>query len=128
MLVIKLKRVGKKHQANFRLIVDEKRHRLFGKNTEDLGWFNPIENKSDFKKERILHWIKNGAQTSDTVHNLLVTAGIIAGKKIAVHKQPKAKKGDAKSAEGAAATTASSGKASEVKPAAEAKPAEQPTA
>ena len=101
MLSIKLKRIGKKHQASFRLIVDEKRHRLFGKNTEDLGWFNPIENKSDFKKERILHWIKNGAQTSDTVHNLLVTAGIIAGKKIAVHKQPKAKKGEeGKSVEG----------------------------
>ena len=87
MLVLKLKRIGKKHQASFRLVVDEKRHKLLGKNLEDLGWYNPRNKKHEFNKERILHWIKNGAQASDTVHNLLISAGIIQGKKIAVHKK-----------------------------------------
>ena len=95
MLMLKLKRIGKKHQASFRLVVDEKRHKLFGKNVEDLGWYNPNTNKSEFKKERIEYWMKTGAKVTDTVHNLLVNAGIIGGKKIAVHKQPKKKEGEA---------------------------------
>jgi small subunit ribosomal protein S16 len=94
MLTLKLKRIGKKHQGSFRLIVDEKRHKLYGKNVEDLGWHNPHSNKSEFKKDRIEHWLKKGAKTTDTVHNLLISAGVISGKKIAVHKQPKAKKAE----------------------------------
>lgn len=96
MLVLKLKRIGKKHQAAFRLIVDEKRHKLFGKNVEDLGWYNPRTDKHEINKERVSYWLKTGAQTTDTVHNILVSAGVIEGKKIAVHSQPKKKEGDAK--------------------------------
>ncbi|MEK7653741.1 MAG: 30S ribosomal protein S16 [Patescibacteria group bacterium] len=96
MLVLKLKRIGKKHQAAFRLIVDEKRHKLFGKNVEDLGWYNPRTDKHEINKERVSYWLKTGAQTTDTVHNILVSAGVIEGKKIAVHSQPKKKEGDDK--------------------------------
>ncbi len=91
MLAIKLKRVGKKHQASFRLIVDEKRHKIFGKNAEDVGWYNPRSKKYEVKKERILYWLGVGAQPTDTVHNVLVTAGVIAGTKRPVHKKAKGK-------------------------------------
>lgn len=94
MLVLKLKRIGKKHQASFRLVVDEKRHKLLGRNIEDLGWYNPRTKKREFNAERVLYWMKNGAQPSETVHNLLISAGVIKGKKISVHKKSK------KSAEG----------------------------
>lgn len=96
MLMLKLKRIGKKHQASFRLIVDEKRHKLFGRNVEDLGWYDPRAKKHEFKKERVEYWLKQGVKPTDTVHNLLVSAGIISGKKIAVHKQSKKKKEEAK--------------------------------
>jgi small subunit ribosomal protein S16 len=86
MLMIRLQRRGKKHQAHYRLVVGEKRSKLLGKQTEDLGWYNPHENKYDFQKERIQYWLKNGAKTSTVVHNLLVSAGIIAGKKLPKHK------------------------------------------
>jgi len=89
MLTIKLQRVGKKHQASFRLVVGEKRSKLNGRQVEYLGWYSPITDKAEFKKERILHWLKMGAQKTDTVHNLLVSQGIIEGKKIAVHKKAK---------------------------------------
>ena len=92
--MLKLKRIGKKHQASFRLVVDEKRHKMVGTNVEDLGWYNPRADKFEFKKERVEHWMKVGAKPTDTVHNLLVTAGILSGKKIAVHKQPKKKEGE----------------------------------
>lgn len=104
--MLKLKRIGKKHQASFRLIVDEKRHKLFGKNVEDLGWYNPRTDKFEIKKDRVEYWMKNGVQLTDTVHNLLVNAGVITGKKIAVHKQPKAKKGEAAKPAVAAPATA----------------------
>ena len=87
--MLKLKRIGKKHQASFRLVVDEKRHKMVGTNVEDLGWYNPRVDKFEFKKERIDHWLKVGAQPTDTVHNLLVTAKILSDKKIAVHKKSK---------------------------------------
>jgi small subunit ribosomal protein S16 len=82
MLMLKLQRRGKKHQASYRLVAGEKRSKLNGRQTDYLGWYNPHQDKFSFNKERILYWLKNGAQMSDTVNNLLIRAGIIEGKKI----------------------------------------------
>jgi small subunit ribosomal protein S16 len=95
MLSIRLKRIGKKHQAAFRVVIGEARSKLKGDYTEDLGWYNPHLKKGGFNAERIKYWMSVGAKASDTVHNLLVKHGIIEGKKIAVHKKPK---GDAAAA------------------------------
>ncbi|MDO8585314.1 MAG: 30S ribosomal protein S16 [bacterium] len=111
MLTLKLQRIGKKHQASYRLIVGEKREKLNGKQLEDLGWYDPRADKMNFNKERALYWISKGAQKTDTVHNLLIKAGVIEGKKIAVHKQPKKKEGE---------KTAEAPKAEAAAPAAEA--------
>lgn len=89
MLILKLQRVGKKHQAIFRLIIGEKRHKLNGKQKEYLGWYNPAQNTMKFNADRILHWLRQGAQKTATVHNLLIRSGIINGSKIAVHNKPK---------------------------------------
>jgi len=89
MLTIKLKRIGKKHQATFRLVVLEKRSKLSGRYIEDLGFLNPKSDELSLKKERIDYWLKVGAQPTDTVHNLLVKNGLIKGSKIAVHKKKK---------------------------------------
>ncbi len=104
--MLKLKRIGKKHQASFRLIVDEKRHKMVGTNVEDLGWYNPRTDKFELKKERVQHWMKVGAQPTDSVHNLLIAAGILSGKKIAVHSQPKKKEGEKAAAPAAAPAAA----------------------
>ncbi len=84
--MIRLQRRGKKHQAHYRLVVGEKRSKLLGRQLEELGWYDPHQNKYDFKKDRILYWLEKGAKPSPTVHNLLVTAGIIKGDKLPVHK------------------------------------------
>jgi len=97
MLAIKLERVGKKHQATFRLVVDEERHKIHGRHVDYLGWYDPRQNKYDINKEKALQWLKNGAHPTASVHNLLIRAGIIRGKKMAVHKKPKPQKeGEAK--------------------------------
>lgn len=91
MLAIKLRRVGKKHQASFRLVVAEKKSKLRGKFIEDLGWFNPHTDEVNLNKERAAYWVKAGAQPTDSVHNLLVRIGVLSGPKIPVHAKPKKK-------------------------------------
>ncbi len=89
MLAIKLKRIGKKHQASFRIIVAERRSKLNGRNIDDLGWINPESKKMNVNKERVAYWIKNGAQPTNTVYNLLVKLGVMKGRKKPVHKKKK---------------------------------------
>ena len=92
MLVLKLQRRGKKHQPFYRLVVSERRSKVTGQEVESLGWYDPKSKERKFNKERILHWLQNGAQKTDSVHNLLIRDGIIEGSSIAVHKKPKTSK------------------------------------
>lgn len=97
MLKIRLARIGRKNDPTFRVVVTEHtRGPKSGKHVEILGNYNPKTDTIALEGERILHWISNGAQVSDTVHNLLVGQGIISGKKVNVlpKKSPIVKKID----------------------------------
>lgn len=93
MLTIRLARTGKKKQAQFRLVVSEKTKDTKGDYLELLGHLNPhdVSRKSVIKEDRVKYWIEKGAQTSDTVKNLLIDAGIIKGAKLKVWKPKKQK-------------------------------------
>ncbi len=93
MIAIKFKKVGKKHQASFRIVVAEKRSKLQGNFIEDLGWFNPRSDEYRIEKERAAYWLSVGAQPTPTVWNLMVRVGAARGKKIPVHGKPKSKGG-----------------------------------
>jgi small subunit ribosomal protein S16 len=83
MLKIRLQRVGRKHDPSFRVVVTDSRSAAqSGKALEVLGSYNPRFNNPVLKEDRIKEWIGKGAQVSDTVHNILVGAGIIKGKKV----------------------------------------------
>ncbi len=85
MITIRLTRVGKKNDPSFRVIVVEsKRKPQPGNYLEMVGSYDPRTDRIDLKADRIKHWISMGAQTSDTVHNLLVSNKIIDAKKINV--------------------------------------------
>ena len=94
MLAIKFKRIGKKHQASFRIVVAEKRSKLQGRFVEDLGWFNPSSDDFKINNERVNYWIKNGAKPTASIHNLLIRGGVIKAKKIPVHSKAKLKEGE----------------------------------
>lgn len=94
MVVIRLQPRGKKKQRTFRVVVDNKGDKLTGKVIEDLGWFNPHQDEYELNDERVKYWLENGAQPSDTAHNLLVTAGFIDDAKRAVHSTKKKTEGD----------------------------------
>lgn len=83
MLKIRLQRVGRKHEPTFRLVLtDSKNSTKSGRFLEILGSHDArLENKTNIMKDRVLHWMKMGAQISDTVHNLFVSNKIIEGKK-----------------------------------------------
>ncbi len=89
MLAIKLRPIGKKKQISYRIVVNEKRDKLNGKFLEDLGWYNPHTNKFLVNKDRVQHWIKSGAVPTDSVHNILITAKVLEGAKIPLHKKSK---------------------------------------
>src|SRR3989344_6314068 len=122
MLTIRLTRKGKKNQPFFRVVViDKRRSSKGGRAVEEVGYVDPLTKRKSLKKERILHWIKMGAQPSPTIHNLLVTEKIIDAKKINKSKNPK------KSATPAATPVAQvAAPAPVVEPAKEEKPAEVP--
>lgn len=93
MLVIRLKRVGKKHQASFKIVLQDRRWKPSGKALELLGFYNPISKEKSFQQDRIKFWISKGAQPSPTLHNMFVDAKIIEGEKIKVWKPKKVKEG-----------------------------------
>lgn len=83
MLTIRLQRMGKKNNPTYRLVIAEKARDTQGRNLEILGLFNPHakENGLAPNAERIKYWLDKGAQTSNTVHNLFLKAGLISGEK-----------------------------------------------
>src|SRR3989344_7577027 len=85
MLKIRLQRVGRRNDPSFRVVVtDSHRSTKTGSFLEVLGSYSPTHHIANLKKERILHWISKGAQTSGTLHNLLIKEGVRQGKKINV--------------------------------------------
>ncbi len=85
MLIIRLARIGRKNDSAFRVVVTEHtRGPKSGKHLEILGNYNPKMDDVSIDGERVKYYISNGAQVSDTVHNILVGQGIIEGKKINV--------------------------------------------
>ena len=78
MVVIRLQRKGKPHQPYYRVVAIEKSRGATGKPIEVIGSYNPrIETqgkKVEVKKDRYEHWIKVGAQPSETVRTLVKAA------------------------------------------------------
>ena len=103
MLTIRLQRVGKPKQPSYRFVISERARDTQGKSLEILGQYQPLARPAfvQMKTERIQYWLAHGAQTSATVHNILVAQGMISSKKrksvrISKRRQEKlAKKGAA---------------------------------
>lgn len=77
---IRLKRMGSKRNASYRLVVADSRKPRDGRFIEELGYYNPTTEPATVKinEERALKWLKDGALPSDTVRSLLKKEGIMA--------------------------------------------------
>ncbi len=90
MLVIRFQRRGRTNDPAFRVVVTEKRSKPKSGELEILGSYHPKTKETLLKNERILYWMSKGAKLSPTVHNLLVSKGVLVGvKKVNVVKAVK---------------------------------------
>ncbi|GAB2024624.1 30S ribosomal protein S16 [Lactovum odontotermitis] len=76
---IRMTRMGSKKKPFYRINVADSRAPRDGRFIETVGTYNPLvaENQVTLKEDRIMEWLGNGAQPSDTVKNILSKAGIM---------------------------------------------------
>lgn len=97
MLMIRFQRIGRTNDPAFRIVVTEKTASPKAGTYVDLvGTYNPRTKAFNAKADAIKDWMSKGAQLSPSVHNLLITQGIIEGKKVNVlpKKAPIKKEGE----------------------------------
>jgi small subunit ribosomal protein S16 len=71
MVKIRLKRLGRKHRAFYRIVVTDIRNRRDGAPLMELGYYNPLSKELKLDKKAALDWISKGAQPSETVQRLI---------------------------------------------------------
>ncbi len=73
MVVIRLRRAGSKKRPFFRVVVTDARAARDSSYVEVLGTYNARTKPESLKinQERLAHWLKLGAQPSDTVRTLV---------------------------------------------------------
>jgi small subunit ribosomal protein S16 len=73
-----LRRIGKKKQPQYRLVVAEAAAPRDGRFIEAIGHYNPRVDPPaiSVKQERALAWLRQGAQPSDTAKSILVKTGV----------------------------------------------------
>ena len=74
---IRLKRMGKKFYAVYRVVVMDSRTKRDGRAIEEIGLYNPNTQPStiEIKSDRAQYWLSVGAQPTDQVLNLLKITG-----------------------------------------------------
>ncbi len=75
---IKLTRMGAKKQPTYRVVIQEERSKRDGRFIENVGFYNPRTEPATIvmNQDRVNYWLGVGAQPSDSVGQLLKTAGI----------------------------------------------------
>ncbi len=73
MVVIRLARGGAKKRPFYRVVAADQRMARDGRFIEQVGTFDPRVDKGsiNLKIDRVEHWMKVGAQPSDTVKSLI---------------------------------------------------------
>lgn len=74
---LRLKRMGTKKRAFFRIVAADSRRARDGRFLEILGTYNPITKPAEVKvfEDKIVKWLDQGAIPSDTVGSLLTQIG-----------------------------------------------------
>ena len=85
MLKIRLKRIGRKHDPSFRVVVTEVTSPPKGKYKEAVGFYNSALKQLKLNAERIKYWLSVGAQPTASVHNILVKEKIVDAPKRRAH-------------------------------------------
>ena len=75
MVTIRLTRRGAKNSPFYHVVVTDSRKRQGGLSLENVGFFNPVDRKSEPRLKldlaRIEYWVGQGAKPSDRVRTLV---------------------------------------------------------
>lgn len=98
MLRIRLRRVGKKKQPSYRLVVADSRAPRDGAFIETIGTYNPLTDPATISVDeaRAREWLSKGAVPSDRAQRILASQGI--GEMPKVTPRPKKAKQEAAAA------------------------------
>jgi small subunit ribosomal protein S16 len=79
MVKIRLRRMGKKKQPTYRVVVTDSRSPRDGRFIETIGFYNPRTEPPtvQIEEDRALYWLSQGAQPSDAVARLLRNKGTL---------------------------------------------------
>ena len=72
MIKLRLKKYGRKGQPCYRIVAMNSTTKRDGRSIEELGFYNPMTDETHLKFQRIIKRLKEGAQPSETVKNLLI--------------------------------------------------------
>jgi small subunit ribosomal protein S16 len=130
LVKIRLKRVGKKKQPSYRVVVADSRFPRDGRIIESIGHYQPRQEPSEIviDNDRAVHWLKVGAQPTEQARKLLELSGAwtdFTGKPVAAKATSPKKATPAGSVKATPAASVSAEEAPEV---ADAPPAETPEA
>lgn len=92
MLVIRLRRIGKKNKPHYRVVVAEHTAAANGKFIADLGFYNPHTKEFKINVEATVDRLNNGAKPSNTLAKLLDKAKVKHASVVVVKKTKKSKK------------------------------------
>jgi len=75
---LRLRRAGKKKHPIYKIVAADMRSPRDGRFIEAVGQYDPNVNPIflTVKEERVLYWLRNGAQPTDTVRSLLQRKGV----------------------------------------------------
>ena len=81
---IRLKRMGKKKQPSYRVVVADSRSPRDGRIIESIGRYDPRQEPSlvEIDNERAQYWLGNGAQPTERAQKLLEISGAVAASKV----------------------------------------------
>lgn len=99
MLIIRLRRIGKKNKPAYRVVVAEHTYPVDGKFTADVGFYNPHTKKIGIKVDEVKLWLDKGAKPSNTVARLLQKEKVKHNSVVVIQKTKKLKAETAPKAE-----------------------------
>ena len=75
---MRLKRMGKKRNPIYRVVIADARSPRDGRNIDEVGFYDPNQEPAvvKFDEEAAKAWLNKGAKPTDTVARLLKNAGI----------------------------------------------------
>lgn len=80
MIKLRLKRLGKKREASYRIVAMESSTRRDGRPLQELGFYNPRSGEMRLDEPEVLKWLNNGAQPTNTVRDILRRKNIVGPK------------------------------------------------